>query len=167
MDFNLLWQNFVDTVTNHYMDFSGRVARARFWYFILVCVAISLVAAIVDSVIGVRILGSIVGLALLLPTAGMAARRIQDTGRNGQIVWIWVGIALLFWLIALLSALSGPLGALAFLYFFLTIGWLISLAYLVMAIVIIYFCAQPGQPGDNAYGPAPPLWSPSAPTPAV
>ena len=164
MDFNKLWQNFLDAVQNHYMDFAGRVGRAQFWYFILICVGISLVAAIIDSVIGVRLLGAIIGLALLLPTAGMAARRIQDTGRNGQIVWIWVGIAALFWLIALLTALSGPLGALAFLYFFFTIGWVISLAYLVMAIIIIYLCAQPGQPDANTYGPPPPVFNPNAAT---
>jgi uncharacterized membrane protein YhaH (DUF805 family) len=30
MDINKLWQNFLDTVTNHYMDFNGRVGRAQF-----------------------------------------------------------------------------------------------------------------------------------------
>jgi uncharacterized membrane protein YhaH (DUF805 family) len=162
MDFNKLWQNFMDTIQNHYMDFAGRVGRAQFWYFILVCVGVSLVAAIIDAVIGFRILGAIVGLALLLPTAGMAARRVQDTGRSGQIVWIWVIIAAIYWVLALLIALSGPLGALAFLYFFFTIGWLFTLAYVAITIAIIYFCAQPGQPGENAYGPPPPVFNPGA-----
>ncbi len=162
MDFNKLWQNFMDTIQNHYMDFAGRVGRAQFWYFILVCVGVSLVAAVIDAIIGFRILGAIVGLALLLPTAGMAARRVQDTGRSGQIVWIWVIIAAIYWVLALLIALSGPLGALAFLYFFFTIGWLFTLAYVVITILIIYFCAQPGQPGDNAYGPPPPVFYPGA-----
>ncbi|HSC19811.1 MAG TPA: DUF805 domain-containing protein [Rhizomicrobium sp.] len=160
MDFNRLWQNFMDTVQNHYADFAGRVGRAQFWYFILVCVGLGIVAAIIDSVIGMRLLGSILGLALLLPTAGLAARRVQDTGRNGQIVWVWVIIAAIYWVIALLTALSGPLGALAFLYFFFTIGWLITLVYLVITIAIIYFCAQPGQPEANQYGPPPPVFNP-------
>jgi uncharacterized membrane protein YhaH (DUF805 family) len=164
MDFNRLWQNFMDTIQNHYMDFAGRVGRAQFWYFILVCVGVSLIAAIIDAIIGFRILGAIVGLALLLPTAGMAARRVQDTGRSGQIVWIWVIIAAIYWVLALLIALSGPLGALAFLYFFFTIGWLITLAYLVITILIIYFCAQPGQPDSNQYGPPPPVFNPGAAT---
>ena len=166
MDFNKLWQNFMDTVQNHYMDFVGRVGRAQFWYFILVCVGISIVSAIIDTIIGFRIIGAIVGLFLLLPTAGMAARRVQDTGRSGQIVWIWVIIAAIYWVIALLTALSGPLGALAFLYFFFTIGWLITLAYVVITIAIIYFCAQPGQPEANQYGPPPPVFNPAAPAPA-
>ena len=164
MDVNKLWQNFIDTVQNHYMDFSGRVGRSQFWYFILVCVAVSLIAAIVDGVIGFRVLGAIVGLFLLLPTAGMATRRVQDTGRNGQIVWIWVVIAAIFWLISLLAALSSPFGALAFLYFFLTIGWIITLAYLVVTIVIIYFCVQPGQLEPNQFGPPPPVFNPGPAT---
>jgi len=164
MDFNKLWQNFMDTVQNHYMDFDGRVGRAQFWYFILVCVGISIVAGIIDAVIGLRLVGSIVGLALLLPTAGLAARRIQDTGRSGQIVWIWVIVAAIFWVIALLTALSGPLGALAFLYFILTIGWLIALAYLAVTIAIIYFCAQPGQLEANTFGPPPPVFNPGPAT---
>jgi uncharacterized membrane protein YhaH (DUF805 family) len=143
------------------MDFTGRVGRAQFWYFILVCVGLSIIAAIIDAVIGFRLLGALLGLALLLPTAGMAARRVQDTGRNGQIVWIWVIIAAIYWVIALLTALSGPLGALAFLYFFFTIGWLITLAYVLITIAIIYFCAQPGDPAPNAYGPPPPVFNPS------
>ncbi|HEY4114211.1 MAG TPA: DUF805 domain-containing protein [Rhizomicrobium sp.] len=160
MDFNKLWQNFMDTLQNHYMDFAGRMGRTQFWYFILVCVGVSIIAAIIDGITGTRLIGAVVGLALLLPIAGMAARRMQDTGRSGQIVWVWAVVALVYNVIALLIALSGPFGALAFLYFFFTIGWLINLAMLIVTIVIIYFCAQPGQAGDNAYGPPPPIFNP-------
>ena len=90
MDFNKLWANFMDTVQNHYMDFNGRVGRAQFWYFILVCVLINIVAAIVGGIVGTGLVGAVVGLALLLPMGGMAARRMQDTGRNGQLVWVWI-----------------------------------------------------------------------------
>jgi uncharacterized membrane protein YhaH (DUF805 family) len=160
IDFNKVWQNFLDAVTNHYMDFNGRVGRAQFWYFILVCVGVGLAAMIADRIVGVGLVGAVVHLGLLLPMAGMAARRIQDTGKNGQIVWVWVIIGAIYAVIGLLTSLGGPLGALAFLYFFLTVGWLISLAALAISIVIIYLCAQPGMAGDNAYGPPPPIWSP-------
>ena len=159
MDVNKLWQNFMDTVQNHYMDFNGRVGRAQFWYFILVCVLIHLVAAIVDSAITGGLLRGLVGLALLLPTAGMAARRMQDTGRSGQLVWIWVIAAAVYAFVVLMMAMSG-LAALAFLFFFFAIGGLIGIAYLVVTIIIIYFCAQPGQAGDNQFGPPPPVWTP-------
>jgi uncharacterized membrane protein YhaH (DUF805 family) len=160
MDFNKLWANFMDTVQNHYMDFNGRMGRAQFWYFILVCVGINIVAAIVDSVVTGGLLRALVGLALLLPTAGMAARRMQDTGRSGQLVWIWVIIAAFYALLGLLMAASG-LAALAFLYFFLTIGGLIGIVYLIATIAIIYFCAQPGTAGDNQFGAPPPAWTPN------
>jgi uncharacterized membrane protein YhaH (DUF805 family) len=87
---------------------------------------------------------------------------MQDTGRSGQLVWIWVIVGAIYGVISLLIGLTGPLGALAFLAFFFTIGWLINLAMLVITIVIIYFCAQPGNAGDNAFGPAPAPWSPGA-----
>ncbi|HVZ92440.1 MAG TPA: DUF805 domain-containing protein [Rhizomicrobium sp.] len=162
VDFNKLWQNFMDTVQNHYMDFSGRVGRAQFWYYVLVVVAIGIAAAIVGGIVGTTLLSAAVSLALLLPNAGMAARRMQDTGRSGQLVWIWVIVGAIYGVISLLIGLTGPLGALAFLAFFFTIGWLINLAMLVITIVIIYFCAQPGNAGDNAFGPAPAPWSPGA-----
>jgi uncharacterized membrane protein YhaH (DUF805 family) len=160
MDFNKLWQNFMDTVQNHYMDFNGRMGRAQFWYFILVCVLINIVAAILGSFTS-GLVGAVGGLALLLPIGGMAARRIQDTGRNGQLVWVWIAISAVYQVMGLLIALSGPLGAAAFVYFFLSIGWLISLASLVVSIAIIYFCAQLGTAGDNQYGPPPPAWTPN------
>jgi uncharacterized membrane protein YhaH (DUF805 family) len=161
MDFNKLWQNFMDTVQNHYMDFAGRVPRAQFWYYILVAVVISVAAAVVGGVVGTTLVSAVVSLGLLLPNAGMAARRMQDTGRNGQLVWIWVIVGAIYGVISLLIGLAGPFGALAFLAFFFTIGWLINLAMLVITIAIIYFCAQPGTAGDNAYGPPPPVWTPN------
>lgn len=164
MDFNRLWQNFIDTIQNHYMDFSGRVGRAQFWYYILVAVGVEILASIIGGIAGTSLVGAIVGLLLLLPDAGMAARRMQDTGRSGQIVWIWVIVGALYGIMGLLIGLTGPLSALAFLAFFLTIGWIISIAMLVVTIAIIYFCVQPGQPGDNAYGPPPPVFNPAAAT---
>jgi uncharacterized membrane protein YhaH (DUF805 family) len=165
MDFNKLWQNFMDTLQNHYMDFAGRVGRPQFWYFILVCVGVSIIAAIIDAITRLDAVRWVVGMALLLPMAGLAARRMQDTGRNGQLAWIWVIVAGIFYVLSLLTALSGPFGGLAFLYFLLSGGWFIftilSLAYVVMTLLIIYFCAQPGQPGENAYGPAPPAFNPA------
>ncbi len=161
MDVNKLWQNFMDMVQNHFMDFNGRLGRAQFWYFILVCFVISILAAIIDGIIRMGILGALVGLALLLPMGGAAARRFQDTGRSGQLLWVWVIVGGIFQILGLLIALSGPLGAL---YFVLAFGWLVGLVGLalgVATIVIIYFCAQPGQTGDNQFGPPPPVWTPN------
>src|ERR1700753_2881407 len=71
MDFNKLWQNFLDTVQNHYMDFSGRVGRPQYWYFILVCFLVEIVAAIVGGIL-LALISPVVSLLLLLPVAGMS-----------------------------------------------------------------------------------------------
>lgn len=155
MDPQVIIENFRRNVTEHYFDMAGRVRRQEFWYFALACFVVFLAAAIVDSIIRTGLLTAVVGLGLLLPMAGLGARRLQDTGKNGQLVWIWVALSAVNWIMALILAISGPMGALGFLYFFFTIGWLINLANLVIAIVLIYLWVQPGTVGPNQYGPDP------------
>lgn len=155
MDPQAVIENFRRNVTEHYFDMQGRVRRQEFWYFVLACVVVFIVAAILDSIIHSSLIVAVVRLALLLPLAGLGARRLQDTGRNGSLVWIWVVLALINSVILLLLSLSGPFGALGFLWFFFSIGWLLSLAELVIAVVLIYFWAQPGTIGPNQYGPDP------------
>ena len=77
MDFNKVWQNFMDTVQNHYVDFNGRVGRAQFWYYVLVSFALGFVVAIIASIIHVPALSSLLSLALLLPNLGMGVRRLH------------------------------------------------------------------------------------------
>jgi uncharacterized membrane protein YhaH (DUF805 family) len=168
IDANKLWQNFMDTVQNHYMDFAGRVPRAQYWFFILVCVGVDIVAAILDAVVRTGLLGAVVGLALLLPMGGMTARRMQDTGRSGQMVWIWIIATAIFQVFALLTSLGGLLGGLAIVGLLFGLAGLISLLGLVLLVIVIaliYFCAQPGTAGDNAYGAVPPAWTPGPGTP--
>jgi uncharacterized membrane protein YhaH (DUF805 family) len=155
MDPQVIIENFRRNVTEHYFDMAGRVRRQEFWYFVLACFVVFLGAAIIDGIIHTGLLTAVVGLGLLLPMAGLGARRLQDTGKNGQLVWIWVALSAINWIMALILAISGPMGALGFLYFFFTIGWLINLANLVIAIVLIYLWAQPGTVGPNQYGPDP------------
>jgi uncharacterized membrane protein YhaH (DUF805 family) len=155
MDPQAVIEVFRRNVTDHYFDMQGRVRRQEFWYFILACVVVFIVAAILDAIIRTGLIAALVRLALILPMAGLGARRLQDTGRNGSLVWIWVALAAINGVIALLLALSGPLGTLGFLWFFFSIGWLLSLAELAIAIVLIYFWAQPGTVGPNQYGPDP------------
>ena len=155
MDFNKLWQSFMDTVQNHYVDFNGRVGRARFWYYILVCVVVGLIAAIAGSVVGLYVVGAIVSLALLLPTGGMAGRRVQDVGQNGQLVWIWVVASGLSRILVIYHWLSPPTVTFnlssGFSYYggYGPLDGLVGLVALLAAIVLIYFCVQPGQAGGH------------------
>src|SRR5258708_23922115 len=102
---------------------------------------------------------------MLLPSAGMGARRLQDTGRDGRLVWIaiiggfaaqvYIGMAAMsFWLMGWLPLLVfGPL------------VMIIEMALIVAWIALIYFWCQPRDPGDNAYGPPPPAFDPSVKPP--
>src|SRR5665213_430263 len=161
MDFSKLWQNFLDTVQNHYMDFNGRVGRAQFWYFVLVSIGVIVIVSIVAGILHIGLLGPLAGLALLLPTGALAARRIQDTGQNGSLIWIWIIASAINRFLALMFFVAGPLGAIGFLFYFFSIGWLINLVELVAAVALIYFCAQPGTAGPNQYGAEPPIFAPN------
>lgn len=154
-----LWQHFVDTVTNHYLDFEGRISRAHYWYYILVYVVVAIAVSIVANIIGLPFLSSLFGLALFLPTLGMTARRLHDVGKPTS--WVLV-LAIPFLLELLLGFLT--LASIMFFplfMFFAGIAWLVSLVALIAAIVIIYFCAQPGVKGANEFGPMPPSWAPA------
>ncbi|HVZ70076.1 MAG TPA: DUF805 domain-containing protein [Rhizomicrobium sp.] len=167
LDINRLWQNFTDTISNHYLDFNGRVGRPQFWYYVLVAVVIGIGVAIVGSIVWMPGLSSLYGLLILLPNAGMAARRLQDVGRSGSLVWVALIPLAIMHIVGVISLVGGIVGAIGFLAFYFTIGWLITLIALVAGIAILYFCIQPGQPEANQYGPVPPVFEPGAPKPAV
>jgi len=153
LDFNLLWKNFVDTVTNHYMDFEGRVRRTQFWHFILVYVVVGLGVSIVGGILAMPGLRSLYGLAMLLPTLGMTARRLHDIDKPTS----WVLILAIPFLLEILLGLLALFSLFLYPLFILIAGLatLISLAMLIALVVIIYFCAQPGTVGPNQYGPDP------------
>ncbi|MBV9570571.1 MAG: DUF805 domain-containing protein [Alphaproteobacteria bacterium] len=150
MDFNVLWQNFVNTVTNHYVDFNGRVGRAQFWYYLLVVIVLAIIVAMVASVT-TRLLSMLFSLALLLPNLGMGIRRLHDVGKP--------------WFYVLLPLVPSVLASLFLVMFLLPLAMLCWLATLVASVYLIYLYVQPGDPAPNMYGPPPAEWSPSAATP--
>lgn len=159
MDLNKLWQNFVDTIQNHYLDFDGRVGRPQFWYYMLVQVIVGIGVGIVASILHLPGLSSLYGLVLFLPTLGMVARRFHDVGKPTSwvlLLAIPVVLELILGFLALISIFFLPLA-----FLFAGLAYLVSLLSLVAAIVVIYFCAQPGDAGPNQYGAVPPVFSPN------
>ncbi|MEU5277949.1 DUF805 domain-containing protein [Streptomyces asoensis] len=77
-------------VLKKYAVFGGRARRQEYWMFTLFSVIISIVIAIIDAVIGTSALGIIYTLAVLLPSLGVAVRRLHDTDRSGW--WILIGL---------------------------------------------------------------------------
>jgi uncharacterized membrane protein YhaH (DUF805 family) len=95
----------VRSVLTQYAGFKGRARRSEYWWFVLFSLIVSIVASILDSILGTTygpetdrawagsngIIGLVVGLALLLPSLAVGARRLHDTNRSG---W-WLLIALI------------------------------------------------------------------------
>lgn len=81
---------YLTVIKEHYADFKGRARRKEFWMFMLINWVISMVLAIIGSLIHFTLLGSIYSLAVLVPTLGVGVRRLHDMGKSG---W-WYLIAL-------------------------------------------------------------------------
>ena len=84
--------SFTDSVTvclRKYADFSGRARRSELWYFVLFLLLLDLGLSVVDAAFGMDWgsgfgpLSTIAGLALLVPSLSVGARRLHDTGRSG------------------------------------------------------------------------------------
>jgi uncharacterized membrane protein YhaH (DUF805 family) len=112
-------------VLKKYAVFSGRARRKEFWMFVLFNVIFSLVAALLDRLLGTRVgetgsgwISILYSLAVLIPSLAVAIRRLHDVGKSG------------WWL-------------------------LISLVPLIGAIWLLVLYIRDGQPGENQYGPNP------------
>lgn len=77
-------------VLRQYADFTGRARRKEYWMFVVVNVIISIVLTILDQILGINLLAVLYGLAVLLPSLAVGARRLHDTGRSGW--WLLLGI---------------------------------------------------------------------------
>jgi uncharacterized membrane protein YhaH (DUF805 family) len=128
MDPQAIIEVFRRNVTQHYFDMKGRVRRQEFWHFVLACVVIDVVAFILEAIIRRRVLTPIIGLALLLPIAGLGARRLQDTGKNGVLILAYTIPTAILEVVSLLGAYGpyGMSGSLYFIFRLMGLVWLIA-----------------------------------------
>ena len=160
MDPQAIFDNFRRTVTEHYFDMTGRVGRPQFWYFVLANFVFGLIAAILQGATFLPLL-AIYNLAMILPSAGMGARRLQDTGRDGRMIWIFIIAGFLSQILAAIAMMSFLAVGLLAVLLFGPLVMLINLAFLIACVALIWFCCQPGDPGPNVYGPPPPVFDAS------
>lgn len=112
-------------VLKQYADFNGRARRKEYWMFVLFNIIFSIVAMILDNILGIAIGGIGYGLlyglyvlAVLIPSIAVAVRRLHDIGKSG-------------WMI------------------------LISLIPLIGAIWLLVLLVTDSNSGENEYGPNP------------
>jgi uncharacterized membrane protein YhaH (DUF805 family) len=75
----------IQTVLTKYCDFTGRARRSEYWWFALANTVLSMILSVLGRNVSTvfTIISVIVSLALLLPSLGVAIRRLHDTGRSG------------------------------------------------------------------------------------
>jgi len=73
-------------VLKKYAVFDGRAGRPEFWWFELFNAIVAAIIFFVGLALGARYLVDLYWLAVLLPSLGVAIRRLHDTDRTGW--WI-------------------------------------------------------------------------------
>jgi uncharacterized membrane protein YhaH (DUF805 family) len=95
---------------SNYVNFSGRASRSEFWFWILFGVIFSIIANVIDAVIGIPVISAVVALALLLPNISISVRRLHDIDRTGWwfllVLTVIGSILLIVW--ACFKGTSGP-----------------------------------------------------------
>lgn len=76
-------QEAIRSVLSQYANFSGRARRSEYWFWTLAVFIVSIIAGIIDMIIGIPLLQIVVALATLIPGLAVAVRRLHDTGRSG------------------------------------------------------------------------------------
>ena len=138
------------SVLQKYTQFNGRAARREFWGFTIVQLILLAVAVLVDELLfpdqsewrGGPITAMFLVLTIM-PWVCVWARRLQDRHDSGF-------LQMLVW---------APLAAFIILDRVLGIQFVLSIVLLalsgIIAVVLLFLCALPGDPEDNKYGPVP------------
>ena len=136
-----------------YATFSGRSRRQEYWMFFLFNVIISIVLALLDQLLGLKltseginntgVLGVIYSLATFVPGLSIAVRRLHDTNRSGWFLLMPIAPYILVILGLILRGFGSIL---------IIIG---GLAVLGLAILLIVWLATEGTSGENQYGSDP------------
>lgn len=144
-----------------YMDFKGRASRPEFWWFVLAYV----IGAVILSLLGIQLLLMLYGLAMFLPLSAAGARRLQDTGRQGLLIFIPTGLSLILQFLMprpdaldMAALQSGDQAAMAE-AIAQSGNWgligLLGIVQFLISLLFLWWLTRPSEPGTNAYGSNP------------
>ena len=68
-------------VFKNYVNFEGRASRPEYWWFTLAYAIVNIILRVIPKV--GMILSGILALALLIPSIGVAVRRLHDINKSG------------------------------------------------------------------------------------
>lgn len=78
----------------NYFRFRGRATRPEYWWFVLFAFLVSIVASVIDTIIGKDSIGNLVSIALFLPQLTLLFRRFRDAGVSPK--WLLTYVIPLF-----------------------------------------------------------------------
>ncbi len=93
-------------VLKNYAVFSGRARRKEYWFFTLISSVVVVFFSVIDNQMGWKLgedagfLGTLYGVAVIVPSIAVTVRRLHDTDRSGW--WILIGLIPLVGAIVLL-----------------------------------------------------------------
>lgn len=75
-------------ITTNYCKFSGRASRSEFWWFMLFEMIVYAIVACLGSINQTffNVLNGLVSLGFILPSLGLAVRRLHDINKSGWLV---------------------------------------------------------------------------------
>ncbi|MCF8364419.1 MAG: DUF805 domain-containing protein [Bacteroidales bacterium] len=85
-------------VLRNYANFSGRARRKEYWMFALLNFIFTIIAMIMDNVLGINYgmdifygpLYTIYALAVIIPSLAVLVRRLHDVGKSGW--WFFISL---------------------------------------------------------------------------
>jgi uncharacterized membrane protein YhaH (DUF805 family) len=135
------WQA-ISSGFRNYANFSGRAVRSEYWYWALFVGIVTVATRLLDyAILGNRIgpFRIIWDFATLLPSIGLAVRRLHDTDRTG------------WWFVTIMGAVV----LVGVLTLFFHLPFLLLFAIILSIGILVYLFCQPGTAGPNSYGPDP------------
>ncbi len=85
---------YLHVIRNNYFQFHGRMARAEYWWFVLMNIIIAIAIFIVIVLLSLKNTGiallAVYYLAIPLPSLGTQVRRLHDIGLSGW--WLLISL---------------------------------------------------------------------------